>query len=657
LSKEHASELAQHFLKGGNPDKAQEYFFKAAKRASELYAHSEAFDYYKGAIELLESTAEPRRPQSIMSRAEILRNMGDESQFLQQYEKTLDCWKRAAELYESSGEKLKAADVYVKLGMAYHLVMYELDKSEKMLEKAVELAKESISATGAELVRITAYSLIADIWRSDRQKVREKSALAVKLATESGAYDVLAIVSSYSIGTDLVGEIEESIESCNRGLKISHEHGLMWEASYNYFHRACVHTYTYGPSSKSLELFLEGLNFTAARGNFMVNLFHKVELAYGVYLPLGEWKKARELAEESLKSIQRFPRTSLFCLIAESAMGHVLLHEGELDRAEGYLEHVREATNGFGVLQLDVPLYIALSRLNVEKGDFDKAEKYLKEGYRLSKQRGLTVVNGIPHVQLLSLIIEFSLLTESEGRGSDAKFLQEKLEELWETAKKINREWPLAYCYLAEGLIAAKKKQIENAISSFQKNIDIFKKLGWPYELAKTQYQLGMVHLRRGNVLSSMKLFDAASEVFSRLGAKRDLEKTFSLKKRIQEQELPVLDEHPKFEREETELVFESLATEFMQDFLFKKLEMERCGWRTLSELSRNLKLSKHTLYGRSEGTRGPILEELLSAGIVETRTFAGERGRGGEIKKIRICYGKNASLGKFAAQRRPLEE
>jgi len=641
--KEHAAEVAHHYLEGGDPNKAREYFNKAAKRASELYAHSIAFAHYKSALELLDnSEKESDEKQRLSLRAQLLESMGDECQFLPEYEKVFECWNKAAPLYESSGELRRAANVYVKISMAYHLVMYELDKSESALEKAVLLAKNDKDVSSAELARLTAYSMISDIWKGDREKVKERTALARKLAKESGAYDVLAMTSSYGVATNLVGEIDESIESCNSGLKIALEHGFTLEVAFCHFHRAASYAYTHGPSRRSLELFLEGLDFTNRTNYFMANLFHKVELAYGVYLPLGEWAKAREMAEDALKSIRAFPPNSLFNLIASSAMGHVLLHEGDLDKAEEYLEHVKQVTRGFGILQLDVPLYIALARVNIGKRDFVKAEMHLREGYRLSKQRGLTVVNGIPHVQLLSLMIEFCLLKEGSVGGStdndDGQFLDTTLAELLNASKEIKEEWPLAYCLRSEGLIAGKRKQIERAVALLQDSISIFEKLGWPYEAAKTQQQLGALHLQSGDALSAMKIFDSAIETFFKLGAKPDLANASSLEKKARalRRQMKTLRWKPKLQSGQAKLVFENLAREFVDDYVSKKLDPEKCGWRSLSELSRTLKLSKHDFYGK-----GPILRELLESGGIETRKFSGERGRGGEVTKIRVDYHK----------------
>ena len=632
------SELANHFLNGGDLIKARHYFIQAGKRASELYAHADAFAQYQKALELLEEdTSDKESPQFMLEKADLLKRMGDESQFLPQIENAYESWNRAAELYERCGEKLKAADLLVRIGVFYQSVIFNPGERDAALEKAMRLAGEYGNTPSSELARIIAWSVITDVYRGDRKKLIEHSATALRLAEISGAYDVIAMVNSYGIAASLVGEVEQAIESCNRGLKIAQEHDLLYEESYNYFHKASAYNYTYGPSVKSLELYLEGLNLAASKGNFMVSLYHKVELAYGVYLPLGDWKKARELAEDSIASTKRFPKPSLFNLISESAMGQVLLHEGDFAKARKYLEHVRDATKGFGVLQIDVPLYIALARLNIATKNFEEARKHLEVGYRISKHRGLTVINGVPHIQLLELMIEFSLMKELGKRSKDGQTLEDTLEDLIKSSRQINQPWTLAYVSRAEAQIAQDKKEFERAQTLFQESIEAFEKLGWPYERARTEYQLGMVHLKNGKLLAALDSFDSASEIFSKLGARGDLEKITLLRKEIEDQGIPLLEKRKRFERKDTRMVFECLVTEFIQDSIFKKLEKEKCGWMSLSELHEVTKVSRHCLYGSNKGEVGPALRELLASGMVENRTFAGQRGRGGEVMKIRM--------------------
>jgi hypothetical protein len=143
-----------------------------------------------------------------------------------------------------------------------------------------------------------------------------------------------------------------------------------------------------------------------------------------------------------------------------------------------------------------------------------------------------------------------------------------------------------------------------------------------------------------GNILSCGSYLDVALADFSRLGARIDLEKKELLKKRIQDREVLIPEEHPMIEHEDCKAIFEVLKAEFMQGYVLRRLEVDSCGWRNTSELLRELNISKQSFYGRREGRRGPAVNELVSMGVVETRVFAGQRGRGREIVKLRLAVG-----------------
>ncbi len=83
------------------------------------------------------------------------------------------------------------------------------------------------------------------------------------------------------------------------------------------------------------------------------------------------------------------------------------------------------------------------------------------------------------------------------------------------------------------------------------------------------------------------------------------------------------------------------LAAAYNKDYTHKRLSREHCGWRTLMETIRATRIPKSHLYGEPEYGRpfGRQLEELIEASVVESRVFRGERGRGGEITKIRVLF------------------
>jgi CRP-like cAMP-binding protein len=93
------------------------------------------------------------------------------------------------------------------------------------------------------------------------------------------------------------------------------------------------------------------------------------------------------------------------------------------------------------------------------------------------------------------------------------------------------------------------------------------------------------------------------------------------------------------FESDAARRVFESLADAFAFDYMVKKFASERSGWRTITELSRDSGVPVSMLYGKQASGVGAALEEPVRRGVVERRFFPGERGRGGEVVRLRIAY------------------
>jgi hypothetical protein len=93
-----------------------------------------------------------------------------------------------------------------------------------------------------------------------------------------------------------------------------------------------------------------------------------------------------------------------------------------------------------------------------------------------------------------------------------------------------------------------------------------------------------------------------------------------------------------------TSPIVEFLANSFVKDYDVDRLASDACGWRTLMDVVKAVKVPRSHLYGEPRYGRvfGRQLEALIQAGIVESRVFHGERGRGGRISKVRIQIGHN---------------
>ena len=101
---------------------------------------------------------------------------------------------------------------------------------------------------------------------------------------------------------------------------------------------------------------------------------------------------------------------------------------------------------------------------------------------------------------------------------------------------------------------------------------------------------------------------------------------------------------HPRFTFEFTakdaKRIFEYLMGSFVEDYMKRRISLEKSGWRTLMDIIKSEKVSRSSVYA-ARGGRGPAISELERRGLVEARVFPGERGRGGKIMKMRIYYEK----------------
>ena len=73
------------------------------------------------------------------------------------------------------------------------------------------------------------------------------------------------------------------------------------------------------------------------------------------------------------------------------------------------------------------------------------------------------------------------------------------------------------------------------------------------------------------------------------------------------------------------------------------RLAKDDSGWRSLGTVVRDTGLSTSIVYGKRRNQLSQPLKELLQRGFVEQRFFQRERGRGGEVMKVRIAYDRDS--------------
>ena len=680
-AREATTRAAHHFLQAGDIENAIRYHILAGDSARSLFARQNAAQNYQVAVDLLrrqlmkdkdDDSGQSSRPRDATTAAEAdketkwlrlltastLKKLAEELEALGQTLPFIEAGLEAARIFETHGEFKTSGDLYARVGLAYQLGMFDRVNALQNLSKAAEVL--SRAGESAELAYLYVCIGAIYIWDGDSLKTSEMMKMSLELGTKLEAYNV-QVMALHFAGLSLpVSEKAKILEQNETALKIALEHQCYRELSLLYFDRAALWVNVKGAGPEAVELFNQGIEYTREKGYSMVNFWLMGELAFEVLLPLGEWQRAKTIAENLFEIAKSMPPTSLPSLLAASALGQVCLSLGELGRGEELLTKVKSKTKGWGVLQLLLPPYTGLVRIYMARGRYEEAEKYLMEGLEQGRRRGLVLGNFAHFIVLLSTMIELLQCKMDATRAENRKTKIELeiaisknnnemlsiLAEIKTVADSIDEDWARAYYNRAEGIVAASQGDLTGSESSLEKSIGLWRKIGWPYELAKTLHSKGIVLERAQRLGESMNCLEDALKIFSELGAKIDIEKAADAKSRWAERARleTMVQSLLGLSSIESRQLFDYLTQEFINDHVARRIALEQCGWRTLSKASAEVGIPYFALYAKG-GRSGPALKECLSSGVVEARVFKGERGRGGEITKVRIAYERNQAI------------
>lgn len=136
-------QIAWHYLGGKEYLEAAKYLIRAGKRAESAYAHDDAIQRYQEACNVLGKVGN-REVKNL--KCEVLEKIGDVFRACGRLEKSYDTYEEAIHLAEDiSLDNLKLTELYRKMAVVA-IFRTEIDRSEKYLEKAFELAGNDLRA-------------------------------------------------------------------------------------------------------------------------------------------------------------------------------------------------------------------------------------------------------------------------------------------------------------------------------------------------------------------------------------------------------------------------------------------------------------------------------------------------------------------------------
>ena len=543
-------DLAHHYTQGGDQDKSLQYALPAAHKAKENYANEEAIKYYSLTISILEQKQQKHSPSWIEAKeglTSVYLTIGRNDEAIQ----------IAQEVLPLKQTPLEKAKIYRQIGTAY-FKKGDWENSEDNLAQGLALLGEKIPRTKPQVIFSIVKELIIHIlhcvfprffihrksksvrsedkeiiwfyrvaiWAyvlSDIEKFTCSTLRSFHIAqSKIGKSEELAYaIAAYSGFCGAIPLFKRAIKYGELAMKMRKELNDEWGVAQSFQFLGYIYQWK-GDYKKSSEHFFESRKKFEKIGDMW-------ELAM-VLQGIGHnyWFKG-EYEQKSVSAFNNFLEISQkikdnYGISAASGWFSLMNSEiGNFLEAEEYGKISYEISNKEKIWFIVCFSSINLGYLEIEKGNYEQAIRYLQRAKKLYKEN--TFLKNYTTYLYFYLANAYIGQFKAQISEIDHKQRKQKLrrirfackEALKETKQWINH-YPGALRVTAKYYaLVGKNKQAEKY---FLKSIEQTKKIGRKYELAKSYYEYGRFHEALNQVEKAQYHWQRAYQIFSEIGAK-----------------------------------------------------------------------------------------------------------------------------------------
>lgn len=461
---ERVEQLAFHYAESQNAERALPYLIRAGKRAAARYANDQALGYYAAAADFLSQTsATPeQRIETYAGLGEAQFITGNSDQALVSFQSALDV------LRLSHGEATRVAELMNRIGRVYERKSDATLALEWLNRALQELARDPNSERAVE--RALTYNNIGWVhyrqghyedayqWRMKSLQIIEGTENYTEIAS---AYNGLVAIFGQK------GDWKRCLAYAEKGLHLREMIGDRIGVSQSHTNLGGIASgqcnwdqaiYHY---ERSLEI-KEQVGDIAGIARLNNNLG-------SAYREKGDYERATELCEHALETAEKIKHSNLICF-ALNNLANIQLQQQEFDLALGYASRCLETANRIKSKEHNAEAHWLSAEAHIGRREFDLARTHAQQAVDIASSNGLRLIQG----------------------------------QALRTLAKISRAL----------------KQLGQASDYVQRSLTIFSELENPFELARSQYLLGLLLFDQGKIPIASVAIDSAMATFARLGAR-----------------------------------------------------------------------------------------------------------------------------------------
>jgi Nif-specific regulatory protein len=496
---EHAEEIAYHYLRGSNNEKAYEFGMRAVEKLAELHANEAVIYCCKRVLSFLD------KPET-KKRLEVSRKLGETLELVGKYEEAKKVYtsllrlKGLSSLQQAETRK-KIGDIHYQKGQ-YRQALVACTKALRQLEKAKKPTKtlaETYNLVGGIKFRQADYGA-AEAHYIKSMKIRKA------IGDTLGVGDSL---NNLGLLHTFRGDRAKAADCYKQSLhlyKSAHDEGRIGTLFLN----LGILLEREGRYTEAVRHFSKSLAIQERIGDKLRAIISRISLGSGLVLK-GDYRLALDRLEEGLKASKEagIVHARMFCL-ANLAQAYIRI--GDHGKAHRYLKEIFEYYGRGLPDQGEVQAHLGLGTVFLHYGEMEKAEKHL-----------LIAIERSNMVDDVRLGIESILaLAEQRFETGYCKKSRNLCKEVLGKIVDIGAQDLQAQAQLTLGKCYAAESEWQQARILFEGSLKTSRKLRLPELVQNASYELARVHRKLGNEKKTRKLYAMAMKSVQAVANKLD---------------------------------------------------------------------------------------------------------------------------------------
>ena len=494
------AEVAWHFLEGDDAERALPYAILAGDQAEAVFAHTEAEEHYRTALDLAEGLGDEARE------VEVREKLGGLLTAAIRYPEALEMLERTAQIYQARGDQESEARVVAQVGRV-HLAAGSIEVGIDRLQTALHALSEGGSSSALAGLNSSLARCLYVRGRYDDALAAAEQAIHMAAAMEAGGVlaesevtrgAALAMLGQWSAG---LGALSEAVDTAERVDDV-------FSACRAKQHISCVYL-----ARGELEAGRQHMERALTLAERMNNRRQIATAIFGlsvIAFLAGERDVSQGYAERSLQLIQDLG--GFWLPILHAAGLSLALAPGQWESASPELKECIDIIEAAGALPGWRKRQLLAAR-DLEEGRPDEAREQL---IATLQDSGMEWEQAVPLEQLLAWA---HLETGEEAQAED--LIRRGLERAAaETLRMRKADW-----LRIQAMLLAQQERWTEAESALDEALSLVRSMPYPYGEARLLYQSGVMRLRRGESAPAREQLAEALAIFQRLGAERDVER------------------------------------------------------------------------------------------------------------------------------------